>query len=266
MGLFFKGMADVANLEPSYTRPMMQVVTSEIGRHSSLRGSVLVLGNFDGFHCGHQRLIWLARQIGRECLPIGIMSVEPHPRQFFGEIMPFRLSTPRQKLEAAKAAGLNYLFQPTFDSSFAGLSPEAFVEQVLHRSLGVIHVVVGEDFRFGAKRAGDCAVLARECSLHGIKVTAAPLYRGYSSSAAREAILDGNIPLANEILGRYWQPELNHALPAPQLSRELIRPPAGFYRIRTAGKTRTVECDGDGRLISACSRPTDQIQFIARLG
>lgn len=245
----------------------MQVVASEIEPHSPLRGSVLVVGNFDGFHCGHQRLIGLASQIGRDLLPIGIMSVEPHPRQFFGEIVPFRLSTPKQKLAAARAAGLDYLFQPAFDERFASLSPEAFVEQVLHQSLGVVHVVVGEDFRFGAKRAGDCATLARECSLHGIEVTAVPLYRGYSSSAAREAILGGDIPLANEILGRYWQPEFNHALPAPQLSRELIRPPAGFYRVRTTtGKTRTIECDDDGRLISAFSQPVDRIQFIARLG
>ncbi len=245
---------------------MMRLVSSGIDRHSPLRGSVLVLGNFDGFHCGHQRLIRLARQIAAGRHPVGIMSVEPHPRQFFGEAVPFRLSTPKQKLEAATAAGLDYLFQPVFDADFAGQSPEAFVDEVLHKALGVNHIVVGEDFRFGAKRAGDCALLTKAGARHDIEVTAVRLYGGFSSTAARKAILGGDMSRASEILGRFWQAELNHAETAPRLAQELIRPPAGIYRVRSAGRTGTIECDDQGRLLSALGPPQELIQFIARVG
>ncbi|AGT11338.1 pantothenate synthetase (plasmid) [Paracoccus aminophilus JCM 7686] len=250
------------------------MVSAALPEGSRLRDGVIALGNFDGFHRGHRLLIGTARRIAATRRPVAIMSVEPHPRQFFATpgTAPFRLATAAQKLRAAQGIGLGYLFQPAFDAEFAGLSPEAFIETVLHARLGVSHVVVGADFRFGAKRAGDCRLLADLCLRHDIGVTLVPLQGGFSSSAVRAALRAGDLEAACASLGRTWQVELvarpevtqPGSLQGWALAPELIRPPAGRYLIRAEGKESVIDLTAEGCLMGASGPVPRWIEILAR--
>ncbi|WGR62342.1 riboflavin biosynthesis protein RibF (plasmid) [Paracoccus ferrooxidans] len=243
-------------------RPELAILRSGIATGSALRRGVVVLGNFDGFHRGHQFLIRSARRIAADGRAVGVMSVEPHPRQVFSpEAAPFRLALPEQKHRTARRIGLDYLFEPVFDRAFAGMTPCAFIDEVLCRRLGVSHVVVGADFHFGAKRAGTTRTLAQECTARGIGVTVLPLQGGFSSTAARQAILAGDMRQARRCLGRPWEGVLD----AGRLAPDQIRPPAGRYLVRThrSAQAGPVRLDADGRILSPDSLPR-RIEFLDR--
>src|SRR4051812_10558198 len=134
----------------------------------------LTIGNFDGVHLGHQamlaRLIEVARARG---LPPCAMVFEPHPREFFApDKAPARLTSLREKLELLSAQGLEMIYVCRFDYRFAQTSAEDFLEQMLVRGLGVRHVLIGDDFRFGARRAGDFALLMQHAASLGYSVEA----------------------------------------------------------------------------------------------
>ena len=122
-----------------------------------VRGSVLTIGNFDGVHRGHQALLGevRARAAALE-RPAGALLFEPHPREFFQPDKPhFKLTALPRKLQLLERFGLDVVFVLPFDAAFAALTAEDFVERVLVAGLSVRHVVIGYDFRFGRKRAGD---------------------------------------------------------------------------------------------------------------
>ena len=130
------------------------------GLDAKIRGASVAMGNFDGVHRGHQSVIDLARGTA----PLGIITFEPHPRQFFAPSGPaFRLMNAEARANRLARLGVEHLFQLPFDASLAGLTPEAFVAEVLDSGLGVSHVVVGADFRFGKGRNGTADDLARLC-------------------------------------------------------------------------------------------------------
>lgn len=210
-----------------------------------LRGAVLLLGNFDGIHRGHQALIAAGRAVAaRLDAPLGAMSAEPHPRQFFGRAdAPFRLSTPATKQRTLAGFGFDLVFMPRFDPAFASLSPEAFARLVLQDGLEAAHVVVGDDFCFGRGRAGDTRLLRQFGLRFGFGVTVVPELRGggarFSSTLVRTAIAAGEIGAANEILGQAWttpcaatQRGADMVLSFPE---ELILPPPGCYAVRPVG-------------------------------
>eukprot|EP01031_Cornospumella_fuschlensis_P050022 gene50022-61224_t len=109
------------------------------------RGASVAMGNFDGVHLGHQSVIGLARRDA----PLGIVTFEPHPREFFSPgAAPFRLMNAEARANRLAKMGVARLFELPFDATMAALSPEAFCREVLAEGLGVSHVVVGADFCF----------------------------------------------------------------------------------------------------------------------
>lgn len=168
----------------------------------------LAIGNFDGVHLGHaaiaRRLVETASSLA---LAPAILSFEPHPREFFSPASaPARLTTLREKLELLAALGIEQAMICPFNALFAALSAEEFVEQVLLRSLRVKHLIVGEDFRFGRGRRGDFALLRTLGERFGFVVEAMPDVTvdglRVSSSSVRQALADGDMSLAANLLGR----------------------------------------------------------------
>ncbi len=136
------------------------------------RGASVAMGNFDGVHLGHQSVIGLARRDA----PLGIVTFEPHPREFFSPgAAPFRLMNAEARANRLAKMGVERLFELPFDATMAGLSPEAFAREVLAEGLGVSHVVVGADFCFGAGRKGKAADLVAMGQERGFAVTIADL-------------------------------------------------------------------------------------------
>jgi riboflavin kinase / FMN adenylyltransferase len=126
----------------------------------------LTIGNFDGVHRGHQAMLALLNNEARHRgVPSCVMSFEPHPRDYFAaalgkpEIAPARIATLRDKLTELERCGVDQVVILPFDARLAAQAPEAFIDQVLVRGLGVRYALVGDDFRFGARRAGDYAML-----------------------------------------------------------------------------------------------------------
>jgi riboflavin kinase/FMN adenylyltransferase len=170
----------------------------------------LTVGNFDGIHRGHQtmlqRLLAGARRRG---LMSCVLTFEPHPREFFAsQAAPTRLTSLREKLELLAAHGVERVHVQRFSRSFAALAPEAFVEQVLAKRLKARWLLIGEDFRFGAKRAGDLALLKKLGALHGYEVETMPtvMHAGsrVSSSAVRAALAAGDLVAAETLLARTY--------------------------------------------------------------
>ena len=208
------------------------IVRQSLPAGHCLRGGVLVLGNFDGFHLGHRALVAMARKIacGR---PVAVMSCEPHPRTVFGaQDGPFRLASPDSKQRLLAGQGVDFVFSPRFDAAFAGLSPAEFAGGVLAGALGISAVVAGADFRFGRGRAGDMEMLAALGRRHGFAVHAAPeVVAGggrISSTRIRAALGSGDLAMAERLLGAPWLAEV---LRGPdgrlQLHPALCRPRAG---------------------------------------
>lgn len=247
----------------SFVRPARPAVPRILdtlpGADDPMRGGVLMLGNFDGFHRGHRALAARARTLafGR---PVGLMSCEPHPRAFFGtESTRFRLSTPGSKARVLTGAGVDFVYQPRFDGAFAGQTPEEFVRDVLARGLGVAHVLAGPDFRFGCKRAGDLATLERLGRTHGFKVGTVDKLTSegadVSSTRIRELIRAGRMDAATDLLGGDWVIEATRRADGQLwLHDTLCRPRPGRYRacLRQDGRPAVgldIDIGADGRIV-----------------
>ena len=140
------------------------------------RGASVAIGNFDGVHLGHQAVIDLARANAGPQHPLGIVTFEPHPRQFFApEAPPFRLMNAEARANRLAKLGVERLYELTFDARLAALTPEDFARQVLAEGLGISHAVIGADFRFGKARAGHRPAPRRRS---GASAQASPPRRG----------------------------------------------------------------------------------------
>lgn len=168
------------------------------------------MGNFDGVHLGHRAVIDAARSASDA--PLGIVTFEPHPREFFApDAPPFRLMNSEARANRLARLDVQQLYELPFGPVLAGLSPEAFAREVLVDGLGVAHVTVGADFCFGKKRAGDVGTLTRLGADLGFGVTAVPLVgtggQEYSSTAIRTALSEGRTRDAERILGHWHRIE-----------------------------------------------------------
>jgi len=175
-----------------------------------VRGAALAIGNFDGVHRGHQALLQAAKDGAKNGVMAGVILFEPHPREVFQPDKPhFRLTPLPRKLELLEATGLDLAVVLRFDAALAGLSAEAFIDLVLVQALGVGHVVVGYDFRFGKGRAGDPETLRRAGASHGFGTTVvaqvAEAGEVFSSSAIRAELAQGDVQGAAEMLGHWWR-------------------------------------------------------------
>lgn len=182
----------------------MQVHRHWQGLPDTARGASVAMGNFDGLHLGHQAVIAQARDHG----PLGVVTFEPHPREYFRpDAPPFRLMNAEARANRLAKLGVKQLYELPFDHTIAGLTPEAFVEQVLVAGLGVAHVVVGRDFCFGKGRKGTVDTLKSLAARHGFGVTVADMVRHgadeISSTAIRAALADGRPRDAAAMLG-HW--------------------------------------------------------------
>jgi len=136
--------------------------------------SAVTIGNFDGVHLGHQAMLDRLGAAARElALPSCVLTFEPHPREFFApDQAPARLTSLREKLQLLAQHGVDRTQICRFNFDFAKTTPEDFIERVLRRGLGARWVLVGDDFRFGARRAGDLTMLKQAASSCGFEVFA----------------------------------------------------------------------------------------------
>ncbi len=206
---------------------------------TALTPTAVALGNFDGVHRGHQKVIQPILQVSGASLPLNgqsesnlvnlpnlktschpqpdtqtgriyatMATFSPHPREFFsGHAL--KLLTPRsEKVEQLDSLGIEQLVLLPFDRELASLSPHDFVEKILVKYLQVTHVSVGEDFHFGYRRSGTSKELQAIASTYGIDVTIVPLQtcegERISSSLIRQSLEEGDIPKANRLLGRNY--------------------------------------------------------------
>lgn len=180
------------------------------GLDPDARGASAAMGNFDGVHLGHRAVIEAARH---PAAPLAVVTFEPHPREHFAPpgAPPFRLMNAEARAHRLARLGVERLFELPFDAALAGLDPEAFVEGVLHRGLGLTRVAVGADFVFGRNRAGDVAALRALCAARGIAVQVVPLLAGpegrFSSTAIRRALSEGRPRDAAAMLGHWHRIE-----------------------------------------------------------
>ena len=197
------------------------------------RGAAVAMGNFDGVHLGHQSVLALAHAAAaRLAAPFGAVTFEPHPRSFFAPAAPaFRLMAAEARAHRLEKLGVERLYELPFGAALAGLSPEAFAAEVLVGGLGVRHLVVGGDFRFGKGRAGDTGTLAALGRDLGFGVTVAPLVcdeqGDFSSSAIRAALAEGRPEEAARILG-HWHRIEGPVLHGDKRGRDLGFPTANL--------------------------------------
>ncbi len=189
----------------------MQIINGSDSCPDALKGASLAIGNFDGVHRGHQAVLHAALSAGLEAnTQAGVMTFEPHPRDFFQPDKPvFRLTPEPLKLKLFSATGLDIAVVQTFDADLSARPAEEFVQKILVGDLGVSHVATGSNFHFGKGRDGNADVLRTLGEQHGFGVTIVePQGEGevaFSSSRIREYLRKGEIRAAAEDLGYWWR-------------------------------------------------------------
>lgn len=221
------------------------------------KGAVIALGNFDGVHLGHRSIlracVETAHTLGTRA---AVMTFEPHPREFFGRNREpgterLRIVGFRRKVQLLEESGIDTLFLVRFNARFAGLSAEAFVQEVLHRQLAVRHVVTGYNFAFGKGRSGTTDFLMKQGRALEFGFTACPPVheqgghdgKVVSSSVIRQLLAAGDVRGASALLGRPHSVEgkVSHGqqrgrtigFPTANLAmRHLFKPRFGVYAVR----------------------------------
>ncbi|NKC31045.1 bifunctional riboflavin kinase/FAD synthetase [Falsiroseomonas selenitidurans] len=237
------------------------------GVPAALRGATVALGNFDGVHLGHAAVL-RAAHAARPDLPLAALTFEPHPREHFRpEDPPFRLTLFPAKAAALGALGAKTVFALPFDANLAAMPAEAFVERVLHHTIGARHLACGADFAFGHRRGGNVEFLAAAAEARGIGLTVVPAVADaggpISSTRIRRALQDGYPERAAACLGQPWEvrgevfhgDKLGRVLGWPTANILLgrhLEPARGVYAVRVAL--------ADGRLVDGVAnvgrRPT----------
>ena len=248
----------------------------------ALRPNAVTIGNFDGVHLGHQAM--LARLTAQAAAVGGLPTVltfEPHPREVFApDSAPARLTSLREKLEVLRGLSVAHVHICRFDQTFAALSAEDFVRRILVDGLKARYVLVGDDFRFGARRSGDFKLLAdlgekycyRAEALHTVEAAG----QRASSTAVREALAAGDMALAAQLLGRPYSisgrvvggDRLGRSIGYPTANIQLKhnRPPlTGIFAVRVQGLDRPdwpgVANLGTRPTVHANGRPTLEVHL-----
>jgi riboflavin kinase/FMN adenylyltransferase len=242
----------------------MQIFRDYKNVPDSMRNGVVVLGNFDGVHRGHQAVIGHGIELARDAgIPVVVVTFEPHPRTYFRPHDPsFRLTPFHNKAHHIEALGVDALIVLNFDKALSHLEAKDFIQQVLVDGMGAKRIVIGQDFRFGHQRGGDTALLGAGAETGGYVVTTvAPVASAdaeiYSSTHIREHLQAGKPGHATAMLGRPFEIE-GEVVPGDQRGRtlgfptanididEFIRPARGVYAVRAGIETdaETVWVDG----------------------
>ncbi len=197
----------------------------------------LTIGNFDGVHRGHQAMLALLKnEAAHRGVASCVMTFEPHPRDYFAallkkpELAPARIATLRDKLTELERCGIDQVVVLPFDARLAQQPPQAFIDEVLLQGLGARYVLVGDDFRFGAQRAGDYALLDATGQQRGFDVARMNSYEVHglrvSSSAVRAALKAGQMDEVARLLGRPYSIS-GHVVHGRKLGRDLGASQAG---------------------------------------
>ncbi|CAN5253440.1 bifunctional riboflavin kinase/FAD synthetase [soil metagenome] len=220
----------------------------------------LTIGNFDGVHRGHQALLaHVSEAATRLGLDAAVMTFEPHPREYFAQLAgdpskaPTRIANLRDKLQSLSDAGIERVIVEHFNAHFCALSPQDFVEKILVQGLHVKWLMVGEDFRYGAKRAGDLATLIEAGKKLGFQVETLPTVMNgsmrVSSSSVRTALSQGDFAHAEQLLAHPYTisghvihgKKLGRAIGFPTMNLRIAhkRPSlSGIFVVRIHGLTR----------------------------
>ncbi|NMM12079.1 MAG: bifunctional riboflavin kinase/FAD synthetase [Rhodoferax sp.] len=191
----------------------------------------LTIGNFDGVHRGHKAMLALLRgEAQQRGVSSCVLTFEPHPRDYFAAVShqreraPARIGTLRDKLTDLAQCGVDQTVVLPFDARLAALSPQAFIDEVLVKGLGTQYVLVGDDFRFGFRRAGDYTLLDAAGVAQGFDVARMNSYEVHglrvSSSAVRDALAEGRMDDVTRLLGRPYRIS-GHVVHGRKLGREL---------------------------------------------
>ncbi|BBG00098.1 MULTISPECIES: adenylyltransferase/cytidyltransferase family protein [Pseudonocardia] len=219
--------------------------------------SVVTLGVFDGLHRGHARLLGRAVELGgRRGLPVVLTTFDPHPATIAG---PGRDTTAivslEQRAELALERGADAVLVLPFCEAVADTPAVDFVREVLVRGLRASDVVVGANFRFGRRGAGDVTLLRRLGPRHGFEAHGVPLLAGCSSTRVRELVSRGDVAAAAAVLGRAHEITGHHDRGTVRPTSPLL-PAAGRYRVRVLGRETTAEMRTDGTVrVSALLPP-----------
>lgn len=203
---------------------------------AALRGSVLLLGSFDGFHLGHRAVLEQGRGIARLTgMPLAVLQLDPHPRALFGGARDFRLISGAARDLLISQCGFDMVYAPRFDHAFAAIGAHDFASRILSDVLGVSAVVAGRDFRFGRGREGDASLLADLGRQHGYRAHIIPDVLGggdrISSSRIRDAIGRGDLATAERMLGQPWTIGIHRGDTGWTTDADQVLPPPGDWRV-----------------------------------
>lgn len=248
----------------------------------ALRPNAVTIGNFDGVHLGHQAMLarLTARATAVGALPT-VLTFEPHPREVFTPAAaPTRLTSLREKLEILQGLGVAHVHVCRFNRVFAAMSAEEFVQRILVEGLKARYVLVGDDFRFGARRSGDFQLLAELGDRYGYQAEALHTVEAAgqraSSTAVREALDAGDMALAAQLLGRPYSisgrvvggDRLGRQIGYPTANIQLKhnRPPmTGVFAVRVQGLERPdwpgVASLGTRPTVHANGKPTLEVHL-----
>ncbi len=175
--------------------------------------SIILIGNFDGVHAGHQKLFKLANSYKKKFnLNIGVLTFEPMPKMFFNkDIKNFRISSINQKNIILKSLGVDFVIAQKFDKKFSKIKSDFFIKEILSRTLKAKYIFVSNNFKFGNKRAGDVSQLIKNEKIYDYKIVKPkPLIlsqKVISSTYIRSLLEKGNLKKTNKLLGRNWSME-----------------------------------------------------------
>lgn len=212
---------------------VMQLVRGLHNLRPQHRGCVATIGNFDGVHRGHQAILARLRERARELgVPSCVVIFEPQPREFFApDTAPARLARLRDKLQLLAGEGVDRVLCLAFNQRLSKLSASEFVDTILVDGLGVKHLEVGDDFRFGCDRVGDFEFLQQAGVMQGFTVEAAQTVEldgiRVSSTQVRNALAAADFALAERLLGRPFQ-ITGRVLHGQKLARQLGTPTANI--------------------------------------
>ncbi len=172
--------------------------------------SAIAIGNFDGFHLGHQRVIKIGKAVAKKNnLKFGLLVFQPLPVMFFNKkLKNYRLDSLNQKIASSKKLGIDFLIIKKFDKKFSKISSDKFIESILYKKLKTRFIFISKNFRFGKNRTGNVKLLKKKEELYNFTTnTIKPLNKKgltISSTLIRKNILKGKITYANKLLGRFW--------------------------------------------------------------
>jgi riboflavin kinase/FMN adenylyltransferase len=216
------------------------------------QGSIATIGAYDGLHLGHQRLLGrVVERSRRQGVPSIVMSFEPTPKEFLSaSLPPARLMRFREKFEALADAGVDIFFCPRFDHIMQNIAVDTFIRQILVHAMNVERLVVGDDFRFAARRQGNIEQLTRAGNALGFEVEQVPSVvtggERVSSTAIRRLLSEGDLARATRLLGRPYRmsgkviegQRMGRKLGYPTANvnlRRRLSPVMGIFAVRVAG-------------------------------